>query len=420
MKVTILPSVINGKIRAIPSKSFAHRQLIFAALADRKTKIYCSEISEDISATMECLAALGAGIEYQNGIITVEPIKSPVHGALLNCGESGSTYRFLAPVVAALGAESTFLLRGRLVERPMNPLWETLEKRGIAIKGKGLARVSFSGKLTAGEFMIPGDVSSQYISGLLMALPLLKQNSKIEITGSVESRGYIEMTLNVLSSFKVKMEFKENSIFIPVGVNITSPESITTEGDWSNSSFWLCGAAICGKGITCEGLNTKSSQGDRAIVSVLKEMGAEAIYKDNSVKVKADILRPTRIDASNIPDLIPPIALLACAAEGETEIFNAGRLRHKESDRLFTIADTLRKLGADILEEESSLLIRGGKPLVGGEIDSHGDHRIVMMATIASLISQNKILINGTEAVRKSYPRFFEDFVALGGIVRKE
>lgn len=421
MKVTVLPSVIKGKIRAIPSKSFAHRQLICAALADRETKISCPVISEDISATMRCLTALGAGIEHQDGIITVKPVGSPVSGAVLDCGESGSTYRFLAPVAAALGTESTFLLRGRLAERPMGPLWETLERCGILIEGKGSERVSFSGRLSAGEFTIPGDVSSQFISGLLMALPLLGKNSKIEITGPVESRGYIEMTLDVLKTFKVKMELNgDSSISVPGGVEITTPGSITTEGDWSNTSFWLCGAAACGQGITCEGLNTNSSQGDRAIVSVLEEMGAEAVYEDNSVKVKADILRPARIDARDIPDLVPPIALLACAAEGETKIFNAGRLRLKESDRLFTVADTLRKLEANILEEGSSLLIRGGRPLAGGEVDSHGDHRIAMMSALASLISRDKIVISGAEAVGKSYPGFFEDFAALGGIVRKE
>lgn len=420
MKVTVLPSLIKGNIRAIPSKSFAHRQLICAALADKETKISCRSLSEDISATIRCLAALGSGIEFTNGIISVTPIKSPVSGAVLDCGESGSTYRFLAPVAAALGAEPIFILHGRLADRPMDPLWETLERCGICIEGKGMEKVSFSGRLSAGEFTIPGDVSSQFISGLLMALPLIGKNSKVNIVGKVESRGYIDMTLDVLSTFSVRTELKEGSLDIAGTEKFISPGSIITEGDWSNSAFWLCGAAASGGSLACEGLNIDSSQGDRAIVSVLQKMGAEAVYEENSVRVKAGTLRPAGIDARDIPDLVPPIALLACAAEGETEIFNAGRLRLKESDRLFTVADTLRKLGADISEEGSSLRIRGGRPLTGGEVHSHGDHRIAMMAALASLISQDKIVIKGAEAVAKSYPGFFEDFGSLGGAVRKE
>ena len=201
MKVTVRPSVVKGTVRAIPSKSFAHRQLICAALAERETKICCRVISEDISATVRCLSALGASIDFNDGVISVTPITSPKRGAVLDCGESGSTYRFLSPVAAVLGAEPTFILRGRLAERPMAPLWEALERGGISIEGKGSESVSFSGRLTAGEFEIPGDVSSQFISGLLMALPLLEKDSRIKTSGPVESGGYIDMTLDVLKTF---------------------------------------------------------------------------------------------------------------------------------------------------------------------------------------------------------------------------
>lgn len=302
----------------------------------------------------------------------------------------------------------------------MGPLWETLERCGICIEGKGMEKVSFSGRLSAGEFTIPGDVSSQFISGLLMALPLLGKKSRIKITDTVESGGYIDMTMDVLGTFGVKTELKECSMEVSGEKGFVSPGSIVTEGDWSNSAFWLCGAAATGGSLTCGGLNINSSQGDRTIVSVLQEMGVEAVYGEKSVSVKSGTLRPARIDAMDIPDLVPPMALLACAANGETEIYNAGRLRLKESDRLFTVADTLRKLGADISEEASSLRIRGGRPLTGGEVHSHGDHRIVMMAALASLISEDNIVIKSAEAVGKSYPGFFEDFKSLGGSVRKE
>ncbi len=420
MKVTVRPSAVTGTVRAIHSKSFAHRQLICAALAESETKISCKVISEDIRATMRCLMALGASIGFKDGIISVIPVTSPKRGAMLDCGESGSTYRFLAPVAAAFGAEPTFLLRGRLAERPMGPLWEALERGGITIEGKGSERVSFSGRLTAREFEIPGDVSSQFISGLLMALPLLEKNSRIIIVGPVESGGYINMTLDVLETFSLKTQAKEGSIEIPGTGKFISPGSIATEGDWSNSAFWLCGAAACGGSLTCEDLNTNSCQGDRAITRVLMEMGAKVICEENTVRVNAGTLKPARIDASDIPDLVPPIALMACAAEGETEIFNAGRLRLKESDRLYTVADTLRRLGAEIYEESSSLRIIGGRPLAGGEVNSHGDHRIAMMAALASVISLNDIVISGAESVAKSYPGFFGDLAALGGVVRKE
>ena len=420
MKVTVRPSAVKGTVRAIPSKSFAHRQLICAALSERETKICCRVISEDISATVRCLSALGASIDFKDGVISVTPITSVKIGAMLDCGESGSTYRFLSPVAAALGAEPTFILRGRLAQRPMDPLWEALERCGISIEGKGSESVSFSGRLTAGEFEIPGDVSSQFISGLLMALPLLEKDSRIKTSGPVESGGYIDMTLDVLDTFSMKTQLKEGSIEISGTDRFISPGSIATEGDWSNSAFWLCGAAACGGSLTCEDLNINSCQGDRAITKVLMEMGAEVICEENSVRVNGGTLKPVRIDASNIPDLVPPIALMACAAEGETEIFNAGRLRLKESDRLYTVADTLRRLGAEIFEEDSSLRIIGGRALAGGEVNSHGDHRIAMMAALASVISLNDIVINGAESVSKSYPGFFEDLAALGGIVRKE
>ena len=420
MKVNIMPSSISGSIRAIPSKSFAHRQLICSALSNQKTEIECSRISEDIKATIRCLSSLGASIKYENGIIHVTPIVSPNPKAILDCGESGSTYRFLVPVIAALGIKASFLLRGRLSKRPMEPLWEVLEKHGVTISGKGEEKVSLSGKLSGGIFKIQGDVSSQFISGLLMALPLLEENSVIEVIGTLESASYIDITIDVLKSFGISTEKRETSIRLFGKGKYTTPGNLVTEGDWSNSAFWLCGAAVGGRSLTCSGLDISSSQGDREIVTVLRNMGADIECKDNSVSIKAASLRSVTIDAGNIPDLVPAIALTACAADGETEILNAGRLRIKESDRLFTVANTLRKLGADIEEREASLLIRGGKLLKGGCVESHGDHRIVMMAALATLMSENSITIEGADAVNKSYPGFFDDFAYLGAEIRKE
>ena len=420
MDITLLPSIIKGRADAIPSKSFAHRLLICAALSDNATDIECKKISEDIEATMRCLASLGAGLTYRDGVISVSPISSLRRGATLDCGESGSTYRFMVPVAAALGAESNFLLRGRLAGRPMQPMWETLESSGLSISGKYTEKVCVSGRLGGGEFHIPGNISSQFITGLLIALPLLEKESIIHITGSLESSGYIQMTLSVLKFFGISIDMYETAIAIPGKKVYISPRRIITEGDWSNAAFWLCGAAACGQSLTCTGLDTLSTQGDRAICKVLKNMGAEITLGANSVTVKADGLCCTDINAGDIPDLIPAIAVAACAARGTTRIWNAGRLRLKESDRLSTIADTLRKLGADISEDGSSLIINGGKPLAGGCIDSSSDHRIVMMAAIASVISEGSITISSAQAVNKSYPGFFDDFEKLNGRIGKE
>lgn len=420
MKVTLLPSSISGTIQAIASKSFAHRQLICSSLADRETEIVCSNLSDDIRATMGCLVSLGAYADYLDGSVIVTPIASIPPEALLDCGESGSTYRFLVPLAAAFGVRARFLLRGRLPERPMWPMWENLEGHGMSISGMGKSEVTLSGRLSGGSFILPGDVSSQFISGLLMAMPLIRGEKRIEIKDKVESAGYINMTIDVLRSFGIKVRKEGNAITMSEGEKFSSPGVTVTEGDWSNSAFWLCGAAASGQEVTCRGLNMDSSQGDAAIAGILRDMGADVECSGSSVRVKAAGLKGIEIDAGDIPDLVPAIALAACTAEGVTRITNAGRLRVKESDRLFTVADTLRKLGADIEEGEDSLSVTGGRRLAGGSVDSHGDHRIVMMAAIASLLSEDSITIDGAGAVNKSYPGFFEDFASLGAEVRKE
>lgn len=420
MKVTLLPSSISGTVEAIPSKSFAHRQLICSALADRETEMVCGSLSDDIRATMGCLGSLGASVDYRDGSVLVGPITSLPAEAFLDCGESGSTYRFLVPLAAALGVRARFILRGRLPERPMGPLWECLEKHSVSISGMGSSEVTISGRLTGRTFILPGDVSSQFISGLLMSLPLIGGEKRIEIKGKVESAGYINMTAGVLGSFGIKVCKEGNTITISDGEKYTSPGRTVTEGDWSNSAFWLCGAAASGSEITCRGLNPGSSQGDSAIAGILRNMGADIEWSGSSARVKAAGLKGTEIDAGDIPDLVPAIAVAASSAEGVTRITNAGRLRIKESDRLFTVADTMRKLGADIEEGEDSLTVTGVRRLSGGSVDSHGDHRIVMMAAIASLLSEENITIGGAEAVNKSYPGFFEDLASLGAEVRKE
>lgn len=421
MDVTILPKDLSGRVRAIPSKSFAHRLLICSALADKKTFVKCRGSSEDIGATVRCLIALGAEIVRSEDGFEVTPI--PEQGALkqsiLDCGESGSTLRFMLPVSCALGADSSFKLAGRLPSRPMSQLEDELKKHGCNLSGQGSATLSASGQLRPGHFILPGDVSSQYVSGVLFALPLLEGDSVLEITGNIESKDYILMTLAALKEFGIQIEFCGNLLNIKGGEGYKSPGETEVEGDWSNAAFWLCAGAMRGSGIECRGLNISSIQGDRGGLDIVADFGAKLRRDGAAVIVKPGTLRGIEIDARDIPDLVPVLSAVAAIAEGTTLVKNASRLRIKESDRLQTVAGTLSALGADITETEDGLIINGRPRLTGGVVDSCGDHRIAMMAAIASVACIEPVTIKNAEAVNKSYPDFFKDFNTLGGSADK-
>ena len=400
MEKQLLPCSIGGSIAAIASKSQAHRLLICAALAEGQTEIRCAETSLDIEATADCLRALGAKITYENGIYTVIPIEIVENNAILNCGESGSTLRFLLPVAAALGADATFELHGRLPRRPLSPLWEELERHGCSLSRPTENTLRCQGQLKGGRFTLAGNVSSQFISGLLFALPLLNENSEICLTTELESASYVDMTLGALKRFGI----------CPEGWQIRpekgkSSGCYTVEGDWSNAAFWLCAGAIS-RPVTLHGLDPHSPQGDRKVLEVLKAFGAKIQWEKDAVTVCPQPLKGIGIDAKDIPDLVPPLALVAAFAQGETRIYNAQRLRIKESDRLATVAQTLKALGGQVEITEDGLLI-SGTGLTGGCADSHNDHRIAMLCAIAS--SRCPVQLTGAEAVNKSYPRFWED-----------
>ncbi len=421
MEITLIPSELGGLVKAIASKSCAHRLLICSALSDKTTFVGCGESSDDIEATKECLKALGAKIKDVLGGFEVTPISrgNIAVKAVLNCGESGSTYRFMLPVACALGADATFLLAGRLPQRPISHLREALECQGCRFEGMGEAAVKSSGRLRSGTFRLPGNVSSQYISGLLFALPLVSGESVIELSGEAESRDYISMTLSALESFGVHIKPDGSRYIVRGGSGYSSPGRVEVEGDWSNAAFWLSAGAIGELPIRCVGLKPDSIQGDRAVAKILAEFGAELSLSGEDCTVRRGKLRGTEIDAGNIPDLVPILSVVAAVSEGETLIKNAQRLRIKESDRLSTVFKTLSGLGADIEETGDGLVIRGRKRLSGGIVDSFGDHRIAMMAAIASTVCEKPVTIKNAEAVNKSYPGFFEDFAALGGRVLK-
>ncbi len=395
---------MKNTINIIPSKSMAHRALICNALGLSQTNVIFSQTSEDIEATEACLEGLR---EYDGKGTCVLP-----------CNESGSTLRFLLPVVGALGIKGQFLPKGRLPERPLSPLYEELLSHGMEMSPQGEVPFRVWGQLLPGTFSLPGNVSSQYISGLLFALPLLHGDSRIKITTPLESKSYVDMTLDMLKRFGIEVKTEDFGFFVKGNQRYKGPQNLFVEGDWSNGAFWLCAGALLEDGITCENLNLKSLQGDKAVVDILREFGADVSLGENSVTVKKSKLRGITVDAKDVPDLIPAISVVAAVAQGRTVIKNAERLRIKESDRLKAVAETLNGLGGNVSETKDGLVIIGKDGLSGGEADSFGDHRIAMMSAIASLVTFEEVRLKGWKAVNKSYPGFFQDLMVLGDRVK--
>ncbi len=422
MNITILKPPRGGSVAAIASKSHAHRALIAAALADAKTELVCGETNDDILATVRCLRALGAMITYDTGVFTVLPIAEPVGAEkrTLDCGESGSTLRFLLPVACALHANASFVMRARLPGRPLSPLYEELAAHGCLLSKQGVTPLNVAGKLTGGVYTVAGNVSSQFITGLLLALPLVKEDSRINVTGELESRPYVDITLQTLQDFGIEVAERGGSFFIRGSQRFASPGTLTVEGDWSNAACWLALGAISKTPATVTGLNPRSPQGDKAFLDLLRRFGAKVVMDGAGVTVSGGGLRGIDTDVRANPDLAPMIAAVALAARGQTRIQNAARLRLKECDRLSVITGTLRAFGAQISETPDGLIIGGGHLLHGATVSSENDHRIVMMAAVASALCGGEVTVAHAEAVHKSYPRFFTDFHALGGQTREE
>ncbi len=416
MTQTIRSGPLAGTVHIPASKSQAHRLLICAALGTAPVTLQCDGLSRDIEATIACLCGLGSHIDVNtSGALRITPIAAaPQQPCGLPCGESGSTLRFLLPIAAALGAKVTFHMEGRLPQRPLAPLDEQLSRHGAVLVKDG-ASLSCSGQLQSGEYTLPGDISSQYISGLLFALPLLQGDSVLHVTGNIESAAYIAMTEDALRLGGISFEKHGQTYHIPGKQRYALPDRLRVEGDWSNAAFFLCAGAFSPDGVTVTGLNTASSQGDRAVAEILRRFGAKVLEKGDSITVSAGTLRGLTIDAAAIPDLIPVISVVAAAAEGETCITGAGRLRLKESDRLQTTAQLLTALGGDVTELPDGLVIRGKRTLFGGIADSCNDHRIAMSAAVAGCICENSVTVLGSDCVSKSYPRFWEDYSKLKG-----
>lgn len=421
-QITLKRPKLKGLIEAIPSKSHVHRLLIAAALYGNDTTInFGATPSADILATIDCLKALNSKITFDDNSINIKNESTVIKNNTVElfCNESGSTFRFLIPVVCALGINSKFHPRGRLPQRPLSPLREELISHGADIDEVGTLPFCTKGKLRGGKYTIAGNISSQYITGLLFALPLLDEPSEIIITGKLESKPYVDMTLEVLNHFGVSINVKDDNHILIAGKSknkkCTEHLIFNADGDWSNAAFWLVAGAL-GNEITVSKLRTNSTQGDKMIYTLLENFGAnvQITHLENdlyNITVSKNELHAIDIDASDIPDLVPILSLVAAHAKGITRIYNAQRLKIKESDRLATVHELLSTLGAKITETEDGLLIEGNnKLLLGGVVSSHNDHRIAMTAAIASTTSENEVTILGAEAVNKSYPHFWQDF----------
>lgn len=389
MDITLFPTPLRGEITPIPSKSQAHRLLILAALADSPTELLCAETNRDIEATADCLNALGADIRRTDTGYVVHPVRALPEKAVLNCCESGSTLRFLLPVAGALGVDATFLLEGRLPQRPLSPMWEEMERMGCTLSRPTPNTIHCTGKLRPGHYTIDGGVSSQYITGFLLALSLLDSPSVLEITGKLESAPYVDLTKDALRRFDADPEH-------PGLCKLHSPGTLTVEADWSNAAFFLAANAL-GSHLDIQGLNPNSAQGDRAAAWLLPELTRKTLT----------------IDASDIPDLVPILSVAAACFQGAT-FTNIRRLRLKESDRVASVIAMLEALGGHAEADDNTLHIFG-TGLVGGTVDSVNDHRIAMSAAIAAIRCTQPVTILGAQCVQKSYPKFFDEYRRLGG-----
>ena len=391
MDITIQPRKLSGQVQIIPSKSLAHRYLICTAFADNATTLICPETNRDIEATVDCLNGLGANIQRTETGYTVDPIPQIPKSAILNCCESGSTLRFLLPIVGALGVDTTFQMAGRLPQRPLSPLWEEMERMGCSLGWISEDELQVSGQLRPGDYHIAGSVSSQFITGLLFSASLLDGDSTIHITGKLESLPYVEMTQRAMALFGVDTA----DFHVRGGQTYRSPGTLTVEGDWSNGSFFLAAQAL-GNDIEVTNLDSDSPQGDRAAASLIPALAENIV-----------------IDASDIPDLVPILSVVAAANRGAT-FTNIQRLRLKESDRVASTIAMIESLGGKAESNENTLTVYAAG-LTGGTVDACNDHRIAMSAAIAATVCTRPVTILGAECVKKSYPKFWEEYARLGG-----
>lgn len=421
----VCPTKIQGEVKIPPSKSMAHRAIICAALSNGHCRIDNIDYSDDIIATIDAMNSLGANIVKFDDYIEVDGAfvgnNEVEKFRVIDCNESGSTLRFLVPISLLFEGTNKFIGRGNLGKRPLTTYYDIFDRQGIQYSyEEGKLNLVVNGHLHAGVYEMEGNISSQFITGLLFTLPLLKEDSKIVITTEMESKGYIDLTLRAMSDFGIEIINNDYKEFIIKGNQKYDSRNYRVEGDYSQAAFFLCADAL-GNDIFCNDLDLNSLQGDKEVIDILERMNVEFKVKEGGVKgITNGKLRNTIIDGSQCPDIIPVLTAVAALTEGTTEIINAGRLRIKECDRLTAVRTELNKLGAKIIEKEDGLVVTGVEKLQGGvESWSHKDHRIAMTLAIASTRCEEPIVIKDYECIAKSYPQFFKDFKALGGNIHE-
>ncbi len=417
MKVRIIPNELKGDVVIPPSKSLAHRAIIAGSLAEGKSVITNLNFSNDIRVTTQAMKDLGVDIEVFEDYEVITGSKNLKRvNSTINCGESGSTIRFMIPISLLADGEVTFVGEGRLTTRPLNVFHEIFDKQGIEYsRGVEELPLTIDGKLKPGRFEVRGDISSQFITGLLYTLPKLDGDSEIIITTNLESKGYIDLTLDILDRFGVKIINENYKKFVVPGNQGYRAHDYRVEGDFSQVAFWLV-AGFLNDGINCLGMNPDSLQGDREIIKILKDMGGDLTIDEDIISIVGKESIGTTIDLSQCPDLGPIVTVLASLSKGTTRIINAGRLRIKESDRIISMTTELNKLGANIVETENGMVIEGVKNLKGGvEVDAWNDHRVAMALAVASSRCDEPIILTGADSVKKYYTNFWKDFEKLNG-----
>ena len=415
MKATITPIQMGGKINAIASKSYAHRMLLCAMLSNDQVELKGTTFSKDIEATLNCVTALGSIVQHKKDGYIIKHSQTDNKDIVLDCIESGSTLRFILPIALALGKSCKVIGKEGLAKRPLKDLLDTLREHGANIDADTLP-LNISGKLTSGDYKIKGDISSQYITGLMMALPLLDGDSTISIEGEAVSSKYLDITKDVLKDFGIRIEDLDGGYYIPGNQEYKPKGVLKVQGDWSNAAFWLSLGAL-NKEVNIDGLFFESVQGDREIIQILMDMGAKVSMRGTQIIVApAKKLHAITLDAKDIPDLVPIVSILMASADGISTIKNVDRLRIKETDRLQAVLDVLKAMDIKARYVDGEMQILGGN-IKAFSVDSYNDHRMVMMAAIAASIADGKCEIDNIEAVNKSYPAFFEDYKALGGRV---
>jgi len=410
---------LSGEVNASPSKAYTHRMLIAALLSNGVTKIANYLISDDTSATLRAIKALGAKVKQQQNLLEIEgakPLKTPEKP--INCGESGATLRFMIPVAALAFGSVTFVMGPSLSRRPVTPLLHSLEQLGVKThqREENPSTVTVQGRgIEGGKTVLRGDVSSQFISGLLFACPMARRDTEIIVTTPMESKSYIQMTEEVLCKHNIEVSISEDFRRLQIPCNQTySPCNHVVPGDFSSAAYLLAAAAITSSKIKVANLDFNTKQGDKAILHILKQTGLKVSVGEGFVEIKGKLQKAIEVDAKDVPDLVPACAAIACYTKGVSKIYNAKRLRYKESDRLASICTELKKMGANIAMGEDSLTIRGPCAMHGAVIDPHNDHRIAMACAAAALGAEGETKILNAECVGKSYPKFFKDLRLLG------